>query len=197
MSRPRVRDSGVGLAPLADEAGDAGRVADDVPGVVVEVAAHQQVAGEDLLLDDDLLAVLELDDVLHRDDDLEDPLLHVHRRDAALEVLLHLLLVARLVCTTYQRPGRSNGLGRSTARVDLFDVEQLGVGVELDLGRSAFGRRRRRRPRRRRRLVGRVVDRRRASARGRRSTSVSAAASVVASASSGEARTCRLISLKT
>ena len=66
------RDSGVGLAPWPDEAGDAGGVADDVPGVVVEVAAHEQVAGEHLLLDDDLLAVLELDDVLHGDDDLVD-----------------------------------------------------------------------------------------------------------------------------
>ena len=57
-----------------------GRVADHVPGVVVELAAHQQVAREHLLLDDDLLAALELDDVLHGDDDLVDAALHVHRR---------------------------------------------------------------------------------------------------------------------
>src|SRR3954447_660536 len=49
----------------ADEAGDAGRVAHDVPGVVIEVAPHQQIPGEDLLLDDDPLAVLELGHVLH------------------------------------------------------------------------------------------------------------------------------------
>ena len=61
-----------GLGALADEPGDARRVADHVPGVVVEVAAHEQVAREHLLLDDDLLAALELDDVLHRDDDLVD-----------------------------------------------------------------------------------------------------------------------------
>ena len=85
---------GVGLAAVAHEAGDAGRVAHDVPGVVVELAAHQQVAGEHLLLDDDLLAALELDDVLDGDDDLVDPVLHVHGGDAALEVRLHLVLVA-------------------------------------------------------------------------------------------------------
>ena len=74
------RDSGVGLVPGPDEAGHARRVADHRPGVVVEVAPAQQVAGEDLLLDDHLLAVLELDHVLHGDDDLEDPVLHVHGR---------------------------------------------------------------------------------------------------------------------
>src|SRR3954453_20595227 len=46
-----------------DEAGHTRGVAHDVPRVVIEIAAHQQVAGEDLLLNDDLLAVLELDDV--------------------------------------------------------------------------------------------------------------------------------------
>ena len=85
-----------GLGALADEAGDARGVADHVPAVVVELAAHEEVAGEHLLLDDDLLAALELDDVLHRDDDLVDALLHVHGRGAGLEVLLDLLLVARL-----------------------------------------------------------------------------------------------------
>src|SRR4051794_14654098 len=85
-----------GLGAMADEAGDAGRVADHVPRVVVEVAAHEQVAREHLLLDDDLLAALELDDVLHRDDDLVDAPLHVHGGGAGLEVLLDLLLVTRL-----------------------------------------------------------------------------------------------------
>src|SRR5215213_2468515 len=44
------------LAGGAHEAGHAGGVADDVPGAVVEEAPHVQVAGVDLLLDDDLLA---------------------------------------------------------------------------------------------------------------------------------------------
>ena len=92
MRRQRRR-----LGALADEAGDARACCGSTyQRVVVEVAAHQQVAGEHLLLDDDLLAVLELDDVFHRDDDLVDALLHVHGRDAGLEVLLDLLLVARL-----------------------------------------------------------------------------------------------------
>src|SRR3546814_4681864 len=60
------------LGALPHEAGDTGGVADHVPAVVVELAADEEVAGEHLLLDDDLLAALEVDDVLHRDDDLVD-----------------------------------------------------------------------------------------------------------------------------
>src|SRR5829696_4620200 len=82
------------LGPRADEAGHARGVADHVPGVVVEVHADQQVAGEDLAGDDLLLAALDLHDVFHGDHDLEDPLLHVHRGDAGLKVGLDLVLVA-------------------------------------------------------------------------------------------------------
>src|SRR5919109_1927866 len=82
------------LGPGADEAGHPRGVADHVPGVVVEVHADQQVPGEDLAGDDLLLAALDLHDVFHGDDDLEDLLLHVHRGDAALEVRLDLVLVA-------------------------------------------------------------------------------------------------------
>src|SRR5262245_2341189 len=82
------------LRAASNESCDAGRVAHDVPRVVVEVHAHQQVTGEDLLLDDDLAPVLELDDVLHRDDDLEDAVLDRHRTDAARQVRLHLVLVS-------------------------------------------------------------------------------------------------------
>src|SRR5947209_14665431 len=64
-----------GLGAQADEPGDARRVADDPPGVVVELAADQQVPREDLLLDGHPLAALELDDVLHGDDALEDAVL--------------------------------------------------------------------------------------------------------------------------
>ena len=83
-----------GAGAKADEAGHARGVAHHVPRVVVEIEADQEVAREDLLRDDLLLAVLELDDVFHGDDDLEDALLHVHGGDAALEVGLHLVLVA-------------------------------------------------------------------------------------------------------
>src|SRR5579883_3057328 len=53
-----------GLGPGSNEPGDARGVADGPPGVVVEIAADEQVAREDLLLDGLLLAALELDHVL-------------------------------------------------------------------------------------------------------------------------------------
>ena len=137
------------LRALADEPSHAGRVADDVPGVVVHVAPHEQVAGEDLLLDDDLAAVLELDDVLHRDDDLEDLVLGVHRLGAGLEVLLDLLLVARL--RVHDVPGAGSvvrALRSGSILVVLvlvlagFRVEQLVVDEHV-----AWDRRRAREPR--------------------------------------------------
>ena len=88
--------AGTAWGPLAHEAGHARGVADDEPGGVVQLGPDQQVAGEHLALGDDPLAVLEVDVVLHGDDDLVDGLLGVHRVDAGLEVLLDLLLVARL-----------------------------------------------------------------------------------------------------
>src|SRR5215203_3920992 len=87
---------GRGLGALAHEPGHPRRVADDEPRRVVETGAHEQVAGEHLPLGDDALAVLEVDVVLHRDDDLVDGIFRVHRHDARFEVLLDLLLVARL-----------------------------------------------------------------------------------------------------
>src|SRR5262245_19423849 len=59
-------------AARTDEAGDAGRVAHDAPRVVVEAHAHEHVARVHLLLHHPALPALELDHVLHRDDDLED-----------------------------------------------------------------------------------------------------------------------------
>src|SRR5680860_895968 len=84
------------LRATSDEAGDARGVAHDIPRVVIQSHASEQVPGEDLLLHDDLAAVLELDDVFHRNDDLEDPLFDVHRPHAAGEVLFDLVLVARV-----------------------------------------------------------------------------------------------------
>src|SRR2546430_13795320 len=49
------------LVAGADEAGDAGRVPDDVPGLVGHDHLDQDVAGEDPLLDVPALAVLDLD----------------------------------------------------------------------------------------------------------------------------------------
>src|SRR5215472_3597614 len=84
---------GDGLVAGAHEAGHAGRVAHDVPRLVRHDHLDQDVAGEDPLLDMPALAVLDLDLVLHRDEHLEDLVLHVHGLDPLLEVLLDLLLV--------------------------------------------------------------------------------------------------------
>ena len=133
-SRARQRR---GLRAAPDEAGHTRRVAHHVPGVVVERHAHEQVAGEDLLLHDDLAAVLELDDVFHRDDDLEDPLLDVHGTHPAREVLLHLVLVAGV--GVHDVPGARPVVGaglRFLVFVLVFvdHVDELGVGqIDLDI----------------------------------------------------------------
>ncbi len=95
-SRTRQRGRLLAVTALADETGDARRVAHAVPRLVVHDATNQQIAREDLALHGLLLAVLELVDLLHGDDDLVDLVLHVHRLDARLEVGRDLLLVARL-----------------------------------------------------------------------------------------------------
>src|SRR5580765_6460791 len=69
-----------------DETGDARGVADRSPRVVGQVHPDEDVAREDLALHLLALAVLDLDDLFGRDLDLEDELLHVQRRDPALEV---------------------------------------------------------------------------------------------------------------
>src|SRR5919198_1724847 len=78
------------------EPGDSGRVPHHVPGVVVQVHTDQEVAREHLARDHLLLAALDLHDVFHGDHDLEDLFLHVHGRDAALEVGFDLVLVSRV-----------------------------------------------------------------------------------------------------
>src|SRR6185436_11734281 len=76
---------GLASRPGRDEPRHPGRVPDDVPRVVVVDHLDQEVAGEDLALDDLLLAALDLHDVLHRDVDVEDLVLHLHRVDPRLE----------------------------------------------------------------------------------------------------------------
>src|SRR5437660_3334034 len=77
----------------ADESGHARGVANHEPRVVRHHHADKDVAGEDSLLDVTALAVLDLDLVLHGDEHLQDLVLHVHRLDPLLEVLLDLLFV--------------------------------------------------------------------------------------------------------
>ena len=83
-----------GLRPAANETGNSWRVAHDVPRLVIQKDANQQVARPDLFLDDDFATVLELDDVFHRNDDFEDPFFDVHRPDPTRQVLLDLVLVS-------------------------------------------------------------------------------------------------------
>src|ERR1039458_10143327 len=85
-----------GPGARAYEAGHPRGVPDDGPAVIVQFATAQEVAREHLLLDDHLLAVLELDDVLHGDDHLIDAVFHVHRDGPAVQVGLDLVLIPRV-----------------------------------------------------------------------------------------------------
>src|SRR5690349_2956017 len=84
------------LGGVADEAGDLGRVLDQVPGAVVELHLHEDVAWEELALRGALLALHHLDDVLHRDEDVAEVLLERVLLDLLLEALLRLVLEARV-----------------------------------------------------------------------------------------------------
>ena len=118
-----LRERGVGFSRVAgDEPGDAGSVADRVPGVVVEGHPDEDVAREYLLGDGLLLSALELDHVLHRDVDLEDPVLHVHRLDPGLEVCLDLVLIARVGVDDVPVTGHVVGAGRNLRR-GLFTLD--------------------------------------------------------------------------
>src|SRR6185312_8609274 len=65
------------VGAAAHETGDAGRIAHDVPGVLTQLHVHQDVALEDALLDDAALAVLDLDHLFLRHEDLEDLVAHI------------------------------------------------------------------------------------------------------------------------
>src|SRR4051812_41410527 len=80
----------------ADEARHARGVPDDEPAVGVEDHLDEHVPGIDLLLNRMALALADLDLVLHRHEDLEDPVVHAHGLDTVLEVGLDLVLVARV-----------------------------------------------------------------------------------------------------
>src|SRR5580658_8400872 len=127
------------LGPGADEAGHPRGVADGTPGVVVEVAAHQEVAREDLLRDRDLLAALELDDVLHRDDDLEDPVLHVAGGDDVGEVGADLVLVARVGVDHVPTAGAVVGARDVGVLLPLFVLVLVAVVGVLGLARRLGG----------------------------------------------------------
>src|SRR5436190_9523381 len=82
-----------GLVLGADEAGHAGGVLHERPGVVGEIHVDEHVARPQPPLGLHLLPVLRLDDGLGRDHDAADGELLAHRLDPVLEIGLHLVLV--------------------------------------------------------------------------------------------------------
>ena len=115
----------------ADEARDARRVADDEPAVRVEDHLDEHVARVDLLLDGVALALADLDLVLHRDEDLEDLVLHAHRLDAVLEVGLDLVLVARVGVDDVPALLGRLGLGRRRSSVIIVPAVDDEAGSDL------------------------------------------------------------------
>src|ERR671923_331270 len=82
------------LCARSDESGDAGRVAHDVPRVVVQLHPDEDVAGEYLFLNRLHLARLELHHLFGRDDDVVDLVFHIHGLNSGREVRTDLVLVA-------------------------------------------------------------------------------------------------------
>src|SRR5438309_1618940 len=90
-----LRDRGR-LGGVADESGDLRRVLHQVPGAVVQLHLHEDIAREELALRGALLALHHLDDVLHGDEDVAEELLERVLLDLLLEALLGLVLEARV-----------------------------------------------------------------------------------------------------
>src|SRR5215203_2938563 len=84
------------LLPGADDLGDPRRLAHELPGRVVHVHVHEDVARELALDRRYLLAVLDLDDALGRDADLTEAPAQAHGVDPALQRRAHLVLVPRV-----------------------------------------------------------------------------------------------------
>src|ERR1700674_2233466 len=85
-----------GRLARTDESSDARRVADDVPGVVVHVHFHQDVAGIQHARGSDFLAAANFQHILGRNHHPADFILQPEGRHAALKALLHLLLKSRI-----------------------------------------------------------------------------------------------------
>src|SRR5215210_509465 len=126
--------------PGADDLGDPGRLAHELPGRVVHVHVHQDIAGELALDRRHFLAVFDLDDALGRDADLTEVPVKAHRVDPALKRRADLVLVTR-VCV-YDVP--------------LLQNETLLLLTRRSIGRSNVQRSGTRSPRRRRRPQARV-----------------------------------------
>src|SRR5262245_61414019 len=90
------RRQGDGLGAGADEARDLGRRSHEVPGVVGHLHLDEQVAGKELLLRLDLLALPNLADLLVRDHDPTDHVLEAEDLRARLDGRRHLVLETRV-----------------------------------------------------------------------------------------------------
>src|SRR5213593_525123 len=84
------------LRPRADEPGDLGRRAHEVPRVVRQLHLDQHVSREELLLGLPLLLVADLDHLLGRHEHTRDPLGHPEDLRARLDGLLDLVLEPRI-----------------------------------------------------------------------------------------------------
>src|SRR5205085_3974000 len=84
----------LGLARGAEEAGDLGRVLDEVVDVVVHRQLGQHIAGEEFAVGGDLLAAADLGDLLGRDFDRLDELLEPQAPALGDDRLAHLVLEA-------------------------------------------------------------------------------------------------------
>src|SRR5215469_12082788 len=122
-------------AGQADEPGDAGGVADNRPGLVGEVHPDEDVAGQHLFRDLLPLAALDLHHLVHGDLDLEDVVLHVQRLDAAFQVGLHPVLVARVRVDHVPLAGQLPQLGREPGhRVELAGTVLVALGPARTIG---------------------------------------------------------------
>src|SRR5215813_11930286 len=91
-----VGGEGHRLGPRAHEPRDLRRRAHEVPGVVGELHLHEEIAGEELLLDLDLLALPDLPHLLRRHHDPADHLGQAEDLGARLDRLRHLVLEPRV-----------------------------------------------------------------------------------------------------
>jgi hypothetical protein len=115
-------------------------VANDRPAVLVEVHQNEYVSGDTHAVDELALAVLDLNDILHRHLDLEDVVLHGHGYPTVFDVLLDALFEAGVGVNDVPlaRLGaqlRAECLVRvSGSRFLVVVVAQLGSVVRGDVG---------------------------------------------------------------
>ena len=105
-------------------------------GVAAPVGAYQQITGKHLFGHNHLSALLELDDVFHRDDHLVDVFLHVQRHDASFEVLFHLVLITGLSMNNEPATGPIVGTVHDRALGENFFLVEDLTGLDIDVGRG-------------------------------------------------------------